>query len=208
MRVAPVAVAAAAAAGDPAAALLAVRSAVITHAHPEGVDVAAVAAVATTLALASPAERPLDRYSYLQTLTGTARTERMRRGLEAVCQLHPGATASEVIARVGNGVAASESVPAAIACFLAYPDSFPAAVHFAVTLGGDTDTIASMTGAIAGARHGRHAIPDSWQDRTDAAAHAAHIAAALIERLHNPEPTRSDIATRSGDQYHSRQVES
>lgn len=186
MRVAPIALAAA---GDPAAAaLLAARSAVITHTHPEGVDGAAVQAAATTLALTSPADRPLDRFWYLRTLAGIARTERLRRQLDAVGRLHPGSTASDIIAQVGNGVSAAESVPAAVACFLAYPDSFPAAVHFAVTIGGDTDTIASMTGAIAGARHGRHAIPLEWQERTDAAAQAAHVAAALAERFARPAP--------------------
>ena len=29
-------------------------------------------------------------------------------------------------------------------------------------LGGDTDTVAAMTGAIAGARHGASSIPGSW----------------------------------------------
>jgi len=31
-------------------------------------------------------------------------------------------------------------------------------------LGGDTDTIASMAGAIAGAYHGINSIPKEWQE--------------------------------------------
>ncbi|MCX5076843.1 ADP-ribosylglycohydrolase family protein [Streptomyces sp. NBC_00513] len=39
---------------------------------------------------------------------------------------------------------------------------FPEAVRAAVNLGGDTDTVAAVTGALAGARYGRGAIPDAW----------------------------------------------
>lgn len=38
---------------------------------------------------------------------------------------------------------------------------FRRAIEFAITLGGDTDTIASMCGAIAGAYHGDGVIPES-----------------------------------------------
>ena len=41
-------------------------------------------------------------------------------------------------------------------------DSFPAAVIAAIELGGDTDTVATVTGAIAGARHSIQGIPSRW----------------------------------------------
>jgi ADP-ribosyl-[dinitrogen reductase] hydrolase len=41
-------------------------------------------------------------------------------------------------------------------------DSAEAAIVEAVNLGGDTDTIGAVTGAIAGARFGAEAIPDRW----------------------------------------------
>ena len=43
-------------------------------------------------------------------------------------------------------------------------DSFEQAVTFAVHLGGDTDTVAAMTGAISAARSGASAIPSRWLD--------------------------------------------
>ncbi len=46
-----------------------------------------------------------------------------------------------------------ETVPQAIQCFLE-SDSFEVAVRTAVSLGGDSDTIAAITGAIAGAYYG------------------------------------------------------
>jgi len=66
---------------------------------------------------------------------------------------------------LGNGIKAQEAVPMAIYCFLANRNSFENAVTSAVFLGGDTDTIASMTGAISGAALGESAIPKRWLDR-------------------------------------------
>ncbi|MFI1448785.1 ADP-ribosylglycohydrolase family protein [Streptomyces virginiae] len=40
--------------------------------------------------------------------------------------------------------------------------SFAESVRAAVDLGGDTDTVAAVTGALAGARYGRAAVPAHW----------------------------------------------
>lgn len=40
---------------------------------------------------------------------------------------------------------------------------YAVAVETAVRIGGDTDTVAAITGALAGARSGRDGIPDAWQ---------------------------------------------
>ncbi|MFD9353065.1 ADP-ribosylglycohydrolase family protein [Streptomyces sp. NPDC060031] len=39
---------------------------------------------------------------------------------------------------------------------------FAAAVRAAVDLGGDTDTVAAVTGILAGARYGQAAVPEAW----------------------------------------------
>ncbi|MBW3591836.1 MAG: ADP-ribosylglycohydrolase family protein [Actinobacteria bacterium] len=80
----------------------------------------------------------------------------------AVAHLKPSSTASEVAATTGTGIKAVEAVPAALAAVLLNMTSFSATIQFAVNLGGDTDTIASMAGAVAGARLGEEAIPYSW----------------------------------------------
>ncbi|MFD5554309.1 ADP-ribosylglycohydrolase family protein [Streptomyces sp. NPDC127068] len=43
-------------------------------------------------------------------------------------------------------------------------DSFEGAVRAAIDLGGDTDTVAAVTGGLAGARYGPAAIPARWTD--------------------------------------------
>jgi ADP-ribosylglycohydrolase len=60
---------------------------------------------------------------------------------------------------VGTSLATQESVPAAFAVLSAIPDDPWRACLLAASLGGDTDTIAAMAGAIAGACHGQCAFP-------------------------------------------------
>lgn len=57
------------------------------------------------------------------------------------------------------------SVLTALAIVDCMPKSFQDAVITAVNLGGDTDTIAAMVGALAGARLGLAAIPTLWLDQ-------------------------------------------
>ncbi|XP_067581589.1 ADP-ribosylhydrolase ARH3 isoform X2 [Pseudorca crassidens] len=89
-----------------------------------------------------------------------------------------------------NGIAAFESVPTAIYCFLRCmePDpEIPSAFNslqrtliYSISLGGDTDTIATMAGAIAGAYYGMEQVPESWQqscegyEETDVLAQSLH----------------------------------
>ncbi|XP_045754048.2 ADP-ribosylhydrolase ARH3 [Mirounga angustirostris] len=99
-------------------------------------------------------------------------------------------TREEVVSELGNGIAAFESVPTAIYCFLRCmePDpeipstfnSLQRTLIYSISLGGDTDTIATMAGAIAGAYYGMGQVPGSWQqscegyEETDVLAHSLH----------------------------------
>jgi ADP-ribosylglycohydrolase len=70
------------------------------------------------------------------------------------------AEAAELIyTLVGTSVATQESVPAAFAVLAAVPDDPWQACLLAASLGGDSDTIAAMTGAVSGACHGVEAFP-------------------------------------------------
>jgi len=64
---------------------------------------------------------------------------------------------------VGSGPDAMESVPFAMAIFLRHPEDFRAGVLEAVNAGGDTDTTASMAGALIGASVGSDGIPLEWR---------------------------------------------
>jgi ADP-ribosylglycohydrolase len=64
-----------------------------------------------------------------------------------------------VVTLIGTSLATQESVPAAFGMLLLHPDDPWAACCAAASLGGDTDTIAAITGAMAGAIHGVGAFP-------------------------------------------------
>ncbi|CEM02497.1 unnamed protein product [Vitrella brassicaformis CCMP3155] len=74
---------------------------------------------------------------------------------------------SRVCEVLGSDVTASRSVPTALFCFLyivgVKAGSFADVVAFSISLGGDTDTIASMAASLAGAYMGAEAIPEAWQ---------------------------------------------
>ena len=65
---------------------------------------------------------------------------------------------------VGTGVATQESVPAALALVAMCPGDPWRAALLGAGLGGDSDTVAAMAGAVAGAAAGLHAFPPDAVD--------------------------------------------
>lgn len=132
----------------------AAASARVTHAHSVGVDGAVVQAAAIGGALRGE--------DILDVARSAAETAELRGALDEVEGLLGNTrTPAEVHVRLGSSADACESVAAALYSALAH-DRFEAALRFAVRLGGDTDTVAAMAGAVAGARGGCRAIPTRW----------------------------------------------
>ncbi|MBD8079900.1 ADP-ribosylglycohydrolase family protein [Cellulosimicrobium arenosum] len=65
---------------------------------------------------------------------------------------------------VGTSVQSQESVVSALLLVDRYRDDPFAGLCTAASLGGDTDTVAAMAGAVLGALHGVHAFPDTAVD--------------------------------------------
>jgi poly(ADP-ribose) glycohydrolase ARH3 len=180
MRVAPIGISAA---GDPdTAADLARRTARLTHTHPLGVAGAAVQAAAIAVLVDQPPDEIVDAPRLIATLCRIAAEDELGAALDAAGELAGGGTPGKIARTLGTGVAAVEAVPAALCAFLRHPDSFADAVRLAIGLGGDTDTIAAMTGALAGARLGHTAIPGEWARRTEHSARLQGIADRLARR--------------------------
>lgn len=71
---------------------------------------------------------------------------------------------STIVDLLGNDISAQESVPASIFTFISCSHlNFVESLTNAYTLGGDTDTIGTMVGALAGAHFGYTSIPQEWQ---------------------------------------------
>ena len=66
-----------------------------------------------------------------------------------------------------NGAFVLESLPAALAAFLASPEDPEQAIIAAVNGGYDADTIGAMAGSFAGAYHGASNLPERWVDNIE-----------------------------------------
>jgi poly(ADP-ribose) glycohydrolase ARH3 len=124
-----------------------------THRHLFGIEGAQVLAVAVALCVRGN----LEREAFFRELTARCRTQEWRDKLAQAAVAGP-----EGLAGLGNRITALESVATAVACFLSAPEDYATVVGRAVLLGGDTDTIAAMAGALAGAYLGAGGIPARW----------------------------------------------
>jgi ADP-ribosylglycohydrolase len=67
----------------------------------------------------------------------------------------------------GAGWVAEEAFATGLLCFLLFPDDPVAALRRAAVTSGDSDSIACLTGAFAGAYHGMAAWPEDWVARIE-----------------------------------------
>ena len=117
------------------------RSAMVTHNHPEGIRGAQAAAVAVFMGRTSSSKQEIREY----------------------ISSHFGYDLSRSVAAIRPAYSFDEScqgtVPEAIIAFLDSTD-YETALRLAISLGGDADTLACITGAIAQAFYRR--IPDNF----------------------------------------------
>jgi poly(ADP-ribose) glycohydrolase ARH3 len=127
-------------------------SALPTHVHPFGIEGAQLLALAVTLC--SGMER-FDRAGFFAELLGACESAEYRAKLEEAAR----AQAPGDLAALGNRIEALHSVPTAIASFTLTPESFEETISNVIFLGGDTDTLAAMAGALSGAYLGASRLP-------------------------------------------------
>lgn len=89
----------------------------------------------------------------------------------------------EVIKRLGNGVFTNESVPTALYAFLKYGQDFLEMIRFTISLGGDTDTISAMAGALSGALVGEEGLPAGFLKKLEDADKIRQLADGLLDRF-------------------------
>ncbi|MDO5576949.1 MAG: ADP-ribosylglycohydrolase family protein [Fibrobacter sp.] len=130
----------------------------ITHLHPYGISGAILQAYAVLLALNDvPVEKWLDYFFELP--------------IDSACKirlaslktaLNSKASSRECARIIGNSSEAMQAVLAAICSVIRNSQSFVDTIFYAIGMGGDTDTIAAMAGAIIGAKLGYSKIPEKW----------------------------------------------
>ncbi len=203
MRVAPVGLLPAGRQGIPAStrAAIAQFQAAMTHGHPTALAAADLTALAITALVTgcTPAQLP----SHLRAYAQEQRTTYHADWLGSLWQRAGVSSPEEFIARgwdeclevldrldralqqadrvsdpcfaTGAGWIAEEALATGLLCFLLYPDDPQAAIRRAAVSSGDSDSIACLTGAFAGAYHGFAAWPKEWVKRIEYAGRLAML---------------------------------
>ncbi len=142
----------------------------VTHTHPLGQWGAVMQASCVGLALLQDPKKPLKKEDIIIELReilwpGPVEYQKALNEMENIFAQGKRIEAREIVRRLGNGIEAHRSVPSASYLALTYSPDFQDAIRAAISLGGDTDTIAGMVGAIVGAHVGERGLPDRM-DRT------------------------------------------
>jgi poly(ADP-ribose) glycohydrolase ARH3 len=157
-------------------------SAVVTHAHPLGIDGAAVQSKAVALAVQHDPDDAFAPDAFVQGLLSFARTSKMREKIREVGDLISSRVNPAMAAqRLGRTVAVHESLPYALYSFLRHPKSFEDCLFCAILNGGDRDTLGAMACAISGAYLGIKAIPKSWIEKLENRSYIEQLASQLAE---------------------------
>jgi poly(ADP-ribose) glycohydrolase ARH3 len=157
-------------------------SARVTHAHPVGMDGAAVQACAVSLAVKIDPQQEFPLETLIEALIGTAKTPEVREKMELVRQLLAEDAPPYNAARgIGRTVAVHESMPFAVYSFLRHVLSFEDCLFCAIMNGGDRDTLGAMAGAISGAYLGIDAIPQYWRQKLENLPYIKELALILAD---------------------------
>lgn len=178
---------------------VAVQAAILgSHRHPEAIDFAVVQAAAVQKALLAPGGADgFDVQALLAELPGHCETEAMRGAIAstaaALAEFQDGedelAAVQAVVERerrpgsgMGFQIASIHMMPCVLWAVCRHYREPRLAVQTAIDLGGDTDTTASMVGAVVGALHGEAWCQD-WAAELENGERGRDYALGLAERL-------------------------
>ena len=138
----------------------AVESSLPTHKHPESIAGAVAVASAVSLAITNTSPDII-----LKTAGRLAKKFDPMLG-NKILSIEKMRYMPELNAfsTIGTSLMTKDVVPSAFYCFSKNPLDFSKAILTAINAGGDTDSIAAITGAISGAYLGIDAIPTKWLD--------------------------------------------
>jgi poly(ADP-ribose) glycohydrolase ARH3 len=166
----------------------AIKQSNVTHVHPLGQWGAVMQAAAIGLAVIQNSKEPFKKEEvivHLREVLWDGPIEYMRalNKIEEMLAEGKKLQAREVVQSLGNGVEAQFSVPSACCIALNYSPDFCDAIQAAISLGGDTDTIAGMVGAIVGAHVGEKGLPGEWIEQLENGPRGRSFARRLAEKL-------------------------
>ena len=134
----------------------------ITHTHSLGKQGALLQAYAVALAVQED-PRSFEPVDFVKKLCSLKLSRVYLQKLERIeTYLSSSPPIDRIISQLGVNITAQESVPIAIYNFLSNATNFYEVLYSSIRCGGDTDTIACMSGALAGAFLGIEKIPKEW----------------------------------------------
>jgi ADP-ribosylglycohydrolase len=152
----------------------------ITHHHDE----AYLGALALVHAIQLACDELFDARRLLQEIAARLPDSQVRDRLLQIAALTSDLSIAAAAAQFGNSGFVVDTVPLAIfAAGRIHSESFQDVVQQAMNAGGDTDSLGSMTGQIAGARVGIHGIRPTTIERLTQGAEILVVAEAFAEAL-------------------------
>ncbi len=166
----------------------AIEQATITHVHPLGQWGAVMQACSVGLGVIQSPKEAFKREQLVINLRevlwgGPIEYIRALNKIEEMLTPGKNVQSREVARFLGNGVEAHFSVPSASYLAATYSPDFCDAIRAAISLGGDTDTIGGMVGAIVGAHVGEKGLPVEWIEQLEDGPRGRSFARNLAERL-------------------------
>ncbi len=163
-------------------------SATVTHAHPLGIDGAAIQARAVSLAVSLDPKETFKIDTFIYDLIEFAKTSEMKNKIRLIQRLLTVQTPSlEAAKELGRSVAVHESLPFALYSFLNHPHSFEDCLYCAIMNGGDRDTLGAMACAVSGAYLGIATIPQGWKQKLENRLYIEELASKLSEIKGGPD---------------------
>ncbi|MEL6548489.1 MAG: ADP-ribosylglycohydrolase family protein, partial [Myxococcota bacterium] len=156
-------------------------SALATHSHPDAIDAALITARLVAACIRNGRLEPKALFvGSIRDLKGS----NLLTGMMKVQRLieTENVTTREVLSELGASTVAAESVPLAVYAALRFLDRPTDALRFALTAGGDTDTISAIVGAIVGAANGQRAWPSGLLSRLEGRDVLREQAKTLVKR--------------------------
>jgi poly(ADP-ribose) glycohydrolase ARH3 len=166
----------------------AITQANITHVHPLGQWGAVMQACSVGLAMIQNPEEPFNKEGIIINLRetlwgGPIEYIKALNKIEEMLNQGKKLQAREIAHSLGNGVEAHLSVPSACYIAIIYSPDFCEAIRASISLGGDTDTIAGMVGAIVGAHVGEKGLPIEWIEQLEDGPRGRSFARSVADRL-------------------------
>ncbi|TXN32631.1 ADP-ribosylglycohydrolase family protein [Lacisediminihabitans profunda] len=146
--------------------------------HNTGVAIAGASAVAAAVSAGVDGATVHEAFEAAIAAAAIARTRgnwvaaadvsrRIRWAIDLADPADPDRSLTDIYELVGTSLATQESVPAAFGVLATLPDDPWQACLAAASLGGDSDTVAAMVGAVAGATHGTAGFPAEARETVD-----------------------------------------